>query len=88
MEHLTDQEIYDFAHVSDYDEDSVRIVNAVNRHIMECSECAKRVSLAVRYYDAVDSLIDGVLPLSSGFGIPREQVVCAAESLTVRKKQY
>ena len=88
MEHLTDREIFGFAHISSYDGDSVRLVGAVNRHIMVCRECAEKVSLTVRYYDAVGAIVEGALPLSSGYGISREQISSAAVRHAAERNVY
>lgn len=88
MEHLTDKIIFDFAHVKSFDEESAATVNAVNRHILECRACAEKVALCVRYYDAVGSILEGSLPLSSGYGASREQLAAAASGKSGERNVY
>ena len=88
MEHLTDKEIFDFAHISSYDAESLKTVNSVNRHIMACRACAEKVSIAVRYYDAVASMLEGTLPLTSEYGIPASQVALSAVKQTGEANVY
>ena len=88
MEHMTDKEVFDFAHISSYDADSVKTVNSVNRHIMEYRACAERVELAVRYYDAVSSMLEGALPLTSEYEIPEAKVASAAVRPTGERNVY
>ncbi len=88
MEHLTDREIIDFAHISSFDGESLLIVNAVNRHILTCRACAEKVKATVRYYDAVGAIAEGALPVSCGYGIPREEVSAAAVRRAPERNVY
>ena len=49
---------------------------------------AEKVSLAVRYYDAVASMLEGALPLTSEYGIPASQVASSALKQTGEVNVY
>jgi len=56
MKHLSERDIIGFITVKSIGEESAGLVEKVNRHVMECAECAERVKRAARYQCAVESM--------------------------------
>ncbi len=82
MEHLTDKEIFDFAHIAFYNADAEATVKKVNFHIIRCAQCAAKVALASRYYDAVAKLSEGAVSLKSDFDVTPAEANAAARSVS------
>ena len=92
MEHLTANEILKFASASSFDVETEAVVNRVNRHILECGECAARVRAAASYCDVVTALSANDFAASdtagSVYDISPEQVALEVESLFGREGAY
>ena len=67
MEHLTKTEILRFAALRSVDAEGVAIVERVNRHILECPECANAVKRATAYHDVLEAMSEPDFSLSGNF---------------------
>lgn len=57
MEHLTPQEIFDFATASCVCDDTIALGAKVNSHILSCTECAKKYKRALAAVEAAQALL-------------------------------
>ena len=90
MEHLTDIEIKRFASVEKPDEEAYELTRRVNAHIIECRECAAKLSSAISYYETLNAMSKEDFALSdipvSIFDISYEEVALAAKELFENNK--
>jgi len=92
MEHLTNEAIMRFVKISDVSADSEETLRRVNRHIMECRECAAKVRAAVSFSDAVSAMSESAFSpayiAASEYSFDGAEVARAAEELFEKGASY
>lgn len=56
MEHLTNEEIVRYAHITKLDEESLALSAKVTKHITVCGECLTKVRNALAVCDALEAI--------------------------------
>lgn len=92
MEHLNDSEVLEFASIKEVNAESAALAARVNRHILECAACAKRIKDAVKYLDAACAMAlpdfsPSVMPVSE-YDISPAEVASAVRELEGQNGAY